>query len=56
VHGWCYIDRSGDKPIGSAELVSSCPPTKPRAIRFVGGGRGVGGSKLFLACDRSCSP
>ncbi|HHH31429.1 MAG TPA: hypothetical protein ENK57_24200 [Polyangiaceae bacterium] len=51
VHGWCYIDASRQPPIGNSDLVSSCPPTEQRIIRFVGDGQGVPGATLFITCS-----
>ncbi|MBI4952179.1 MAG: hypothetical protein HY908_09100 [Myxococcales bacterium] len=50
VHGWCYVDPSAVPPLGSPEVVASCPSTVKRLVRFVGQGQGAPGATLFLAC------
>ncbi|MBI4703804.1 MAG: hypothetical protein HY744_22060 [Deltaproteobacteria bacterium] len=51
VDGWCYIDATAKPPVGSPDLVASCPPGERRLVRFTGGGQGAPGSALFLACQ-----
>ncbi len=51
VHGWCYVDGTTVPPTGSPELVSSCPATERRLIRFVGDGNGAPGATLFITCS-----
>jgi len=51
VHGWCYVDASRQPPLGNSDLVSDCPPTEQRIIRFVGDGQGVPGATLFITCS-----
>ncbi|MEM6790135.1 MAG: hypothetical protein AAF715_21625 [Myxococcota bacterium] len=51
VHGWCYVDAATVPKTGDPRLVSDCPATQQRLIRFVNEGRGESGAKLFIACS-----
>jgi hypothetical protein len=50
VEGWCYVDA--DLGIGNPELVSSCPATERRLLRFVGQGL-LPNTTTFVACTGS---
>ena len=47
--GWCYID--GEAGIGDEELVSKCPDTEKRIIRFTGEAEAQAGATLFITCS-----
>jgi hypothetical protein len=47
-NGWCYVDPA--KGLGSQELVSKCPSTAQRKLRFIGAGTPEGGTVTFVAC------
>jgi len=49
VEGWCYVD---DGPGNNPELVSKCPATQKRLLRFVGRGLGAN-TTTFVACTGS---
>jgi hypothetical protein len=48
-NGWCYVDP--DQGVGNPALVSKCPVTARRKLRFVGDGNLVNGSTTFVACS-----
>jgi hypothetical protein len=48
VDGWCYIDATED--VGNPALVSNCPSTDQRKIRFVGAGTPTG-SAYYVTCQ-----
>jgi hypothetical protein len=47
--GWCYID--GEAGIGDKELVSKCPDTEKRIVRFTGEAEAQAGATLFITCN-----
>jgi hypothetical protein len=46
--GFCYVDP--DAGLGSEELVSDCPATSPRKLRFLGSESPANGNRWFLSC------
>ncbi|HSN97724.1 MAG TPA: hypothetical protein VLS89_05475 [Candidatus Nanopelagicales bacterium] len=50
VNGWCYVDGTTSPPVGDSALVSACPSTERRLIRFVGQGEAEPGATLFITC------
>ncbi len=50
VEGWCYIADTLDQSVGNPMLVSACPATERRMLRFVGEGL-VEDSLTFVACS-----
>lgn len=48
--GWCYIDPLSTPPAGDAALVTSCPATEQRKLRFVGAGEPLDNTTLFITC------
>src|SRR5690606_2271336 len=51
VDGWCYVDATSVPPIGNPALVSNCPPSEQRLVRFVGEGEVRGGGRLYITCS-----
>ncbi|MBM4360176.1 MAG: hypothetical protein FJ096_18875 [Deltaproteobacteria bacterium] len=51
VDGWCYIDATTVPPTGNVDVVSSCPASERRIIRFVGKGNAAPGATLFITCS-----
>ena len=51
VDGWCYVDATTSPPTGNPEIVSKCPDTERRLIRFVGDGEAQAGGTLFITCS-----
>jgi hypothetical protein len=49
VDGYCYIDTAAG--IGNPEVVSQCPDTEKRILRFVGAGAPRWNRTLFIACS-----
>ncbi|HTQ06997.1 MAG TPA: hypothetical protein VMI54_24230, partial [Polyangiaceae bacterium] len=47
-YGYCYIDPGAG--IGNPALVSDCPASTRRSLRFVGDGLPANGSITFMAC------
>jgi hypothetical protein len=47
-NGWCYVDADQGK--AEAAIVSKCPPSQQRQIRFVGNGAPQHGATVFLTC------
>lgn len=50
VEGWCYVAATADQVVGNADLVSKCPATQRRLLRFVGEGLAPN-SLTFVACS-----
>ncbi|MDI1484582.1 hypothetical protein [Polyangium sp. y55x31] len=48
VHGWCYVDAATSPPLGNPELVSACPESRKRRIRFAGSS---GDGAMFISCS-----
>jgi hypothetical protein len=52
-NGWCYVDDTGPTPIGNPALVSACPASEKREVRFVGAGMPTPGATVFITCEGS---
>ena len=50
VNGWCYVDATTAPPVGNPAIVSDCPSTEQRLIRFVGDPYQTKGT-LFITCS-----
>jgi hypothetical protein len=50
VDGWCYVDAANTPPTGNPELVTQCPDTEKRVLRFVGAGNPSPGGTVFIGC------
>jgi len=50
VDAWCYIDAMVSPAVGNPQIVSACPETEQRIIRFSDDGNAKNGSTLFVAC------
>jgi len=48
--GWCYIDAQTFPLVGNKQLVDHCPSGKKHTIRFVGQGRPVDDSFVYITC------
>lgn len=46
--GFCYVDP--DAGLGAEELVSDCPATSPRKLRFLGSESPANENRWFLSC------
>ncbi len=46
--GYCYIDQA--QKIGNPALVSACPASEKRKLRFVGANTPAAGATTFIAC------
>ena len=55
VDGWCYVDATTVPPTGNPQLVSHCPATQERTIRFVGDGEVANDGVLFIRCQQSAN-
>ena len=51
VNGWCYIDAATSPPTGNPQIVSNCPVSEKRLVRFVGAGAPRSGGTTFIACQ-----
>jgi hypothetical protein len=51
INGWCYVDATTSPPLGNPAIVSDCPGTEKRIIRFVGTGEAQTGATLFITCS-----
>lgn len=51
VNGWCYVDATSTPQVGNPALVSNCPPSEQRLVRFVNGGEVKGGGRLYITCS-----
>jgi hypothetical protein len=47
-YGYCYVDA--DQGIGDPALVSQCPATQKRLLRWTGEGLPANGSSMMMAC------
>ncbi len=59
VDGWCYLDANVFPPIGNPEIVSSCPATEQRTLRFLGDAEPTNGATFFIWCQEesgTCGP
>jgi hypothetical protein len=52
VDGWCYVDATTTPPTGNVNIVSKCPATEQRIVRFVGAGAAQPGATLFITCSQ----
>ncbi|HET7543097.1 MAG TPA: hypothetical protein VFK05_24660 [Polyangiaceae bacterium] len=58
VGGYCVIDllrtdeNGAPAPLGSPDLVASCPSDQKRRLRFVGAAQPMSGELLFIGCTR----
>jgi hypothetical protein len=50
VNGWCYVDATTTPATGNPSLVSACPATERRMIRFVGEDVAERSSTFFVTC------
>ena len=50
VDGWCYVDATTVPPTGNPDLVSGCPPTEQRLVRFVNRGEVSQGGRVYITC------
>ena len=50
VDGWCYVDAS--IPGANEQLVAHCPVTQEHTLRFVGDGRPMDRTKVFITCQQ----
>lgn len=49
--GWCYVDTTGDLEIGSPDLVSRCPSTAKRMLRFSGASLPESEATVLINCS-----
>ncbi len=49
--GWCYIDGLSVPPVGDPALVSKCPLSDQREVRFVGKGGVTPGATALISCS-----
>jgi hypothetical protein len=49
--GWCYVDTTGSLDIGSPDLVSRCPSTAKRMIRFTGASLPGSEATVLINCS-----
>jgi hypothetical protein len=56
VDGWCYVDATSVPQVGNPALVSSCPASEQRLVRFVGEGEVKGGGRLYITCSGEQKP
>ncbi len=53
--GWCYVDATTVPPVGDPKLVSHCPRSEQRDLRFLGGVP-LPGARLVIVCETlSCA-
>jgi len=48
VDGFCYVDANSG--VGNPEIVSNCPASEQRLVRFVGAGAPEAGTTVFITC------
>jgi hypothetical protein len=50
IDGWCYVDATTVPPTGNRDLVSGCPATEQRLVRFVNRGEVSQGGRVYITC------
>lgn len=51
VNGWCYVDATSTPQVGNPALVSNCPASEQRLVRFVNEGEVKGGGQFYITCS-----